>query len=393
VRTVPIGRIAAAGCATLASVFFLGWGATSLAESPTTGGPSPQSHDLPYSSFLSEPVLARLQEWNDFWQGRAGFWKEKSKEQLSQACGQISSSTDSAKIAETRRCRARILYSTPIYQDIRSRYRVTITPQVIGGIPTEVFVPEEGVAAKNAQRVLINLHGGAFKDGSGTISHLESIPIASVARIKIVSVDYRMAPKYAFPAASEDVEAVYRELLKQYDAKNIGIFGCSAGGLLTAQSVAWLQSKRLPMPGAVGMFCAGGSYWSEGDSGNFATMWEERPRTLNDDPSFEYLRKVDRNDPLAYPVRSIEVMSRFPPSLLIASTRDLALSSVVYTHSILIQQRVPAELYVWEGLPHSFFVDPQLPQSREMYEVTAGFFDRYLGKPAVQASVDRRQHR
>jgi acetyl esterase/lipase len=35
-----------------------------------------------------------------------------------------------------------------------------------------------------------------------------------VARIKVVSVDYRQAPEAKFPAASEDAVAVYRELLK-----------------------------------------------------------------------------------------------------------------------------------------------------------------------------------
>lgn len=133
------------------------------------------------------------------------------------------------------------------------------------------------------------------------------------------------------------------------------------------------------------MFCGAASYWSEGDSGHFATMWESRPASLSEDPGFEYLRNVDSNDTLAYPIRSKEVMSRFPPSLLISSTRDLALSSVVHTHSVLVQQGVPAELYVWEGLPHGFFVASLLPQSREMFDITARFFDRYLGRASAQA--------
>src|SRR3546814_2393308 len=54
--------------------------------------------------------------------------------------------------------------------------------------------------------------------------------------------------------------------LKQYDPRNIGIYGCSAGGLLTAQSVAWLIDKKLPLPGAIAMLCEGGAYWTEGDS-------------------------------------------------------------------------------------------------------------------------------
>src|SRR5258707_1314328 len=91
--------------------------------------------------------------------------------------------------------------------------------------------------------VLINVHGGGFICFAPPESHSESVPIASVGKIKIVSIDYRQAPEYTFPSASEDVEAVYRELLKTYKPGNIGIYGCSAGGALTAQSMAWFEAK------------------------------------------------------------------------------------------------------------------------------------------------------
>lgn len=316
-----------------------------------------------------------MQQWQDSF---------KLQEKEFEACGQIDK-MNLERIPEIRSCQAKVWYSTQAYKEIRNHYKVAISTQTIGGVLTEIFTPESGLAPQNTQRVLMNLHGGAFRFGSRAISQFESIPIASVAKIKVISVDYRMAPEYSFPAASEDVEAVYRELIKTYDPKNIGIFGCSAGGLLTAQSIAWLQTKNLPTPGAIGMFCAGASYFSDGDSGHFATMWEKRPANLREDPAFEYLLNVDSNDTLAYPVRSEEVMARFPPSLLISSTRDLALSSVVHTHMVLVQQGVPAELYVWEGLPHGFFVDALLPQSREMFDITARFFDQYLGKAGAEA--------
>src|SRR4030095_16571225 len=117
--------------------------------------------------------------------------------------------------------------------------------------------PKDGIAPGNRERVLIDLHGGGFSGCWPACAELESMPIAALGRIRVVSLDYRQGPKYRFPAASEDVAAAYRELTKTYRPENIGIYGCSAGGMLTAMSVAWFQRHDLPRPGAVGLLCSG----------------------------------------------------------------------------------------------------------------------------------------
>jgi acetyl esterase/lipase len=43
------------------------------------------------------------------------------------------------------------------------------------------------------------------------------------------------------------------------------------------------------------------------------------------------------------------------------------------------QTGVDAELHIWDGMWHSFFSDPEMPESREAYAVMARFFDRHLG--------------
>ena len=146
---------------------------------------------------------------------------------------------DRVRMRQIRLYEAQWFYTLPFYKALRERYPVTLTTVNMGGVRTEVFTPVEGITTRNRSRVLINLHGGGFVSGSLTSSHLESVPIASRGKIKVISVEYRLAPEYRFPSATQDVEAVYRELLKSYKAQNIGIYGCSAGAMLTAQVVAW----------------------------------------------------------------------------------------------------------------------------------------------------------
>src|SRR5882757_7272124 len=106
-------------------------------------------------------------------------------------------------------------------------YPVEIKSERIAGVGADIVTPASGVSAANRGRVLINLHGGAFLWGAHSGGLVESIPVASVGKLKVISIDYRQGPEATFPAASEDVAAVYTALLKSYKPQNIGIYGCS----------------------------------------------------------------------------------------------------------------------------------------------------------------------
>ena len=117
----------------------------------------------------------------------------------------------------------------PVIERAKALYPVDIVAATIEGVHADIVTPKSGIAGKNKNRVLINLHGGGFMTGAGIFSQLESNPVAALGRIKVVTVDYRQGPEYKFPAASEDVGLVYKGLLKTYKPRNIGIYGCSAG--------------------------------------------------------------------------------------------------------------------------------------------------------------------
>lgn len=273
----------------------------------------------------------------------------------------------------------------PLLKHFQEQYRVNVSQTMMAGIRTHVITPKDGVAADNRDRVLINLHGGGFLFGdSGGIGLVESIPIAALGHIEVISVDYRLGPEYQFPAASEDVTSVYRELLKRFDSKSIGIYGCSAGGLLTAQAAAWIQKEHLPRPGALGIFCASADARWAGDSyftvpaltGQVAPAPGAPPNYL----SKYYYGNNDLTDPLMSPVLSPEVLSAFSPTLILTGTRAPELSAAVHTDTEMTKAGVTTELHVWDGMWHGFLMDPDLPESQEAYKVIVRFFGHHLGK-------------
>lgn len=272
--------------------------------------------------------------------------------------------------------------NAPFVERARVLYPVNIEEKVIGGVRTQVVTPQAGIAPQNRDRVLINLHGGGFIWGEGNGARAESIPIAGLGRITVITMAYRMAPEARFPAASEDVAAVYRELLKDHRSANIGIYGCSAGGVLAAEAVAWFEKKGLPIPGAIGTFC-GSAAPLGGDSSHLAQplVGDEPFAGADSDPlsGQPYFEGASAKDPLVLPINSPEVLRRFPPTLLITGSRDFEASSLFATQAALADAGVDAELHVWDGMWHAFFFDPDLPESQQVYRVVVSFFAKHLG--------------
>ena len=327
------------------------------------------SFNLPQSDFLSFETLQALKQ--------AEIEGKESGEKLVALNCALESSPIS-EIPSLRQSIANVFYDSPVYKNATKRYRVSAQFGALGGVNIETFLPIDGVANHNQERILINLHGGGFMQGARTLSHVESMPIAALGRIKVISVDYSLAPESEYPKANNDIFLVYKALLEKYKPENIGIYGCSAGAVLTAQSIAKFQQEKLPLPGAIAMLSAAAHEISGGDAGYVAEAICKIPniKKINDR---KYFKNVDIDNPLLLPGESPEILSKFPASLLAVGTRDYTLSSVVHTHSQMVNLGVEAYLHVWEGLGHVFFYDSNIPESREVYDVIVRFFDKHLG--------------
>src|SRR3546814_18342121 len=69
-------------------------------------------------------------------------------------------------------------------------------------------------------------------------------------------------------------------------------------------------------------------------------------------------------DPLAFPASSPEMLAKFPPRLVLSSSRDALLGNALDTYASLVDAPVESQLYVREGFGHGYFTKaPAIPEA------------------------------
>jgi acetyl esterase/lipase len=265
-------------------------------------------------------------------------------------------------------------------------YPVDVQEIEIAGVRCHLVKPHD-MPDENKGLTLMNLHGGGFVMGSGAL--VEAIPIAHQAKVSVVAVDYRLAPEHPYPAAVDDAVAVYRTMLDYHRPNQIGIYGSSAGGFLTGQTIMRLDREGLPLPACCGVFTAGGDLSDLGDSARiFSLMGFWGDLVLPTDHEISeiraYLAGADPKDPAVSPIHGD--LSRFPPTLLMSGTRDAVLSATAIFHRALRRAGREAELFVYEAMPHAHWYTFHLPEAQEAIAAQCEFFLRHLRAGASEGN-------
>jgi len=261
------------------------------------------------------------------------------------------------------------------------QYPVDVQEIEIAGVRCHLVKPHD-IPPENSGLTLMNLHGGGFVMGSGGL--IEAIPIAHEAKVAVVAVDYRLAPEHPYPAAIDDALAVYRTMLEHHRPDQIGIYGSSAGGFLTAQTIMRLMREGLPLPGCCGVFTAGGDLADLGDTAKIFTLmgfWGDLVLPTDHEISEirAYLGGADPKVPEVSPIYGD--LTQFPPTLLMTGTRDALLSATTTFHRALHRAGVQAELFVFEAMPHAHWYMTHLPEAQEAIGIMSEYFLRRL-RPA-----------
>jgi epsilon-lactone hydrolase len=264
-------------------------------------------------------------------------------------------------------------------EKMKATYPVEVEDTTFAGVKVWAVTPKR-LAPQKRDRLLICLHGGGFTSDSGSL--IESIPMAALTGTKVISVQYRLAPQFPFPAAVEDSAAVYTAALKTHAPRKIAIYGTSAGAVLAAQTAVQIRKNSQPLPAVLGFFSGyvdlaryGDSRYLYGAGGlkDFSAMIEP----LKGLGMVPYVGDHDRKDPVLSPIYAD--LKGFPPTLCMTSIRDHCLSGTVDFHRALLRAGVDARLMVFDALPHAFWYRFDLPESKEALEAQARFLDKHLG--------------
>jgi acetyl esterase/lipase len=261
------------------------------------------------------------------------------------------------------------------------RLHVKVEKTMIDGVRAFIVTPET-ISPQNANRLLVHVHGGCYVLNPGEAALPEAMFMAGFGHFKVISVDYRMPPEAYFPAALDDGLTVYKNALKTLPAKNIAVFGSSAGGALTLEMVLKAKADGVALPGAIAPGTPMSDVTKVGDTFVTNAMLDNvlvSPDGFCDAGTKVYANGHDLKDPLLSPIYGD--MKGFPPTILTSGTRDLLLSNTVRVHRKLRQAGTEAVLQVFEGQSHAqYYRDDTSPEAKEAFEEIAGFFDKHLGK-------------
>ncbi|MBV9991165.1 MAG: alpha/beta hydrolase [Alphaproteobacteria bacterium] len=217
------------------------------------------------------------------------------------------------------------------------------------GVPGDTpasAAPERGGAAP----VLMHLHGGGYVLGTPASSRPLTTALALKSGLRVVSIDYRLAPENPFPAAVDDAVAAYRALLEDGTAP-VAIGGESAGGGLAIAVLTALRDAGLALPACafaispwVDMACSAASFDTRGSFDPMLTR-----RALRE-MAEAYLRGTDEKHPLASPLHGD--LAGLPPLLIHVGGDEVLLDDAHGLQAAATAAGVRSTLAQWPDMIH-----------------------------------------
>ncbi|MFO1020050.1 MAG: alpha/beta hydrolase [Planctomycetales bacterium] len=242
------------------------------------------------------------------------------------------------------------------------RFKFTATEVQLGGISAIEIRPD---GWKDNGKVAVYTHGGAHVMYSAKSSLGRAVIFASTTGLRVISVDYTLAPLARFNQMSDEVVAVIAALLKNGQRlDDMVIYGDSSGGGLAAATILKMRDQGLGIPAAAVLVSPWLDITPSGDTET--TLHDADPNQVYEKHSKQaadaFADPLDQKHPYASPVYG-DFSRGFPPTLIQGGLKETLLSGFVRFYQALDTAGVPVKLDLYEGMIHNF--QDRIPDSPE----------------------------
>jgi acetyl esterase/lipase len=213
-------------------------------------------------------------------------------------------------------------------------------------------------------RLILYFHGGGYIAGSPQTHRPLVARLAQAGEASAFSLEYRLAPEFAFPAAVRDGIDAYRHLLQRgVLPSSLVLAGDGSGGGLAFAVTLAVRNAGLPLPaGVVAM-----SPWADLSLSGWSVLQNARSDTaLNWNLLFvsarHYLRRTNPADPYASPV--FAHFKDFPPIMVHAGSAEMLRDDASRLGDRAAEAGTPVSVEIYDGMQHLFQANPYVPEAR-----------------------------
>jgi acetyl esterase/lipase len=229
------------------------------------------------------------------------------------------------------------------------------------------------------KQIILYFHGGGYVSCSAATHRPITAALARLSRMRVFSLDYRLAPEHRFPAALNDAFAAYRWLLDEgFLGNQIALAGDSAGGGLVFSSLLRMRDEGLPFPASAVCF----SPWTDLAGTGASVQSNDNRCALFHPPNIGEFAAAYLGNASPFNVYASPVFAEFdemPPVLMQVGSTELLLDDARRVHEKIQKAGGTSELEIYEDVPHDWqMFDGFIPEARASLRRAAVFIGKHM---------------
>jgi acetyl esterase/lipase len=214
------------------------------------------------------------------------------------------------------------------------------------------------------QRLILYLHGGGYVSGSPETHRPLIARLCKAAGAAALSLAYRLAPEFPFPAGLRDAMDAYRFLVnKGFPPQSIVLAGDGSGGGLAFATLLAIRNAGLPMPAG----CVAMSPWADLTLSGWSVLQNARNDVvLSWEQLFvsarHYLKGANPADAYASPI--FGSFRDFPPIMVHAGSLEILRDDAARIGEKAAESNVPVSVEIYDSMHHVFQAYPHAPEAK-----------------------------